>query len=251
VPNYLNRVSLLPLVLVFACAAGDKSTQPPANETFAASPSDSLGARFPAPKSALTIDAKSEKSLDDLLADVSRSTGVVFSIDENTVRPMLRKAHVSISQPVTIETGSVYPWFESLLTQHGFYLASLTDAAPPLVAVYARNSPQSHVGSPPSLAVPADRIDFCRQHPALLVTTTVDLPHVDVRTLGNSLRGITGNDQAGMIMPAANTNTVVLSGTGQTIANLVDLLNRVESAAAQGGDWREALQVEVKKASAK
>jgi hypothetical protein len=191
--------------------------------------SDELSRCFPPARTALRIDP-GERALPlfDVVARLSAATGVVYSYDTPT-EIALRKAVVQLSAPVRVEASEAYRWTEALLAQHGFRIAAVPGSEPPLATI-------GRVGFSPTLTspllVPSERVDFLREHPALLVTTTMSLPHVDVRTLGNSLRGITGNDRNGVVMPIANTSTILIQGDGAMVADLVVLLERVDALAA-------------------
>jgi hypothetical protein len=158
---------------------------------------------------------------------------------------MLHASAVRLSTPASIEPGHVYPWVETLLVQHGFMLGSPTNAEPPIVAVMSHGP--GGAGARPALAIDAKDLEFCRSHPAVLVSTTLQLPHVDVRTLANSLRGIAGDAQFSGILPVGNTNSLFLTGTGAWLADTADLLRRVDAAAANGEDPRAALAKEAAK----
>jgi general secretion pathway protein D len=61
------------------------------------------------------------------------------------------------------------------------------------------------------------------------------LPHTDVRTLGNSLRGLTSADPSGQqgVIPVGNTNSVILSGFASSVASMARILRLVDEESAR------------------
>lgn len=230
--------SLCLSLIAAACASHEHAAAP--SRSFGAR---ELSARFPAAKARLEIESgDASGSLEQLLQRVSQNTGLVFSCDQ-TARDRLRATKLQLSTAVSIESAHVYPRIESLLVQHGVVLSSPTSAQPPVVQVGGISQPN---GVPPTaLTIELAELAFCREHPAVMVSVTLELPHLDVRTLGNSLRGMTSNPNGDEgILPVANTNSIMLNGTGGSVANLVELLQRVDIAAANGHDQREVLAAE-------
>jgi len=214
-----------------ACEATSQSTHESSPAPAVATGSAKKGALLPAPSGPLDLTgaAGSKLSLDELLARLSKLTGVTFSTNEE-VDARLKQTKFALSQDTRVPAADVYPWVESILHQNGYSLGVLKSGESALVGVYTPIG--ANMSTAPSLAVDADQLDECRTHPALLVTTTVNLPHTDVRTLGNSLRGITSDPSAGSgVIPVGNTNSVILTGTGRNVADLVALLRTIDEKA--------------------
>jgi hypothetical protein len=178
---------------------------------------------FPAPDGAITLGP--DHTLMDLLTAVEDVTGLTFSTDVPT-RQQLQMTTVGISREVTVPAESVYVWAGGLLLQNQFFLGDLTGSEPRLVGVYGTR------GNPPMFELAVEDLTSYAQHPGLVVQTTVWLEHIDVRTLGNSLRGLTsdGSGRQGVI-PAGNTNSVLLSGTVRQVTELVETLQRINAEA--------------------
>jgi hypothetical protein len=230
--------------LLLASCASDGSDAPQADDRASQQRSapEEPSARFPAARTALRIDpGERGVALSDVLGQLSASTGLVYAFDAHT-RAALEATRVQLSSPVTVEPRHAYPWVEALLLQHGFQVSAAPGTEPPLATV--RSSGTLDGVAPSAFAVGAEDRAFLREHPALLVTTTVHLPHVDVRTLGNSLRGLAGDSSSANMFPVANTNSVVVAGTASYVADMVELFERVEELAAAdlGLDTRAALE---------
>jgi hypothetical protein len=200
-----------------------------------------LRSLLPLPKKSIALASTKENplTLDVLLTRLSEETGVTFSC-ETVVRNLLLRQRVEISQSVELAPEQAYPWIEGLLVQNGYQLGILNIEAKPLVGVYPMFRQSGPSADPVSHFVPIERIGECRVHPALMVTTVIDMgPNIDARTLGNSLRGLTGNDQFASIMPVANLNSVIVKGFGLSVVNLADLLATTRQQADDAAKVRE------------
>ena len=71
--------------------------------------------------------------------------------------------------------------------------------------------------------------------------TVLDLPHVDVRQLGNSLRALT-NDPSGTqsIIPVGSSNSLILTGQGTDLSDLAAMLLLIEEQARAAWEERPA-----------
>jgi hypothetical protein len=237
--------AVLAALLLASCASSVETGEPRAGERVPEqrSPAGELSARFPAARTALRIEDREGTgvALSELLSQLSASTGLVYAFDHHT-SGRLETSRVQISAPVTVEPRHAYPWVEALLLQHGFEVSAAPDTVPPLATVRAADGPNR--ANLPMLAVSPEHRAFLREHPALLVNTTVSLPHLDVRTLGNSMRALSGGIPSANILAVANTNSVVVAGTASYVADMVELLERVDELAEAdiGLDTQAALE---------
>ena len=221
---------------LFACAAPTVSSAPGLRaEVVSLSPHQAL---LPAPNGPLDLSSSegNELTLAELLARLSKCTGVTFSTEDST-GDRLKKTAVVITPSKRVPAPEVYPWVESILQQNGYSLGVLKAGDAPLVGVYFNMA--ARLSNPPMITVEADCIEECRMHPALFVTTVVTLPNTDVRTLANSLRAISSDSPASMAIPVGNTHSVILAGSGQQVFNLVQMLKTIDARTpppAQGDD---------------
>lgn len=203
-----------------------------------------LELRFPRASRSLAVGgADRALSLAELAKSVSLSTGLVYSFDARTQRALEEALPVLTRPEFEVAPEQLYRWFETLLLQHGFVVSAPTALTPPLAFI------ELATGSLPASAaldVPFEHLALLAEHPALRVALTLRLPHLDVRTLGNSLRSLTSQGQ-NSILPVANTNSLVLSGDGHFVRNCAELLLRVDQSCERdlALDQREVLQREL------
>ena len=87
--------------------------------------------------------------------------------------------------------------------------------------------------------MPVKDIGLYARHPAVLITTMIELPSTDVRTISNSMRGLLSDTITQQIIPVGNTNSLVLGGSGASIANLVTVLRECDEGAKRAEEARQ------------
>lgn len=186
----------------------------------------------------IQIGESSQPTLSQVLQQLTASTGVSFTA-VHSVRRELETIPCGLLASVTIPPAEAWLWVESLLQNEGFALGLLSTDAPCLVAVYPLQPRAGEAWVRNYTTVASSEIESLAEHPALLVSTTLELPHTDVRQLGNSLRGLT-TDPTGQqnVIPVGSTNSVILTGTGRQILQLVTMLKEVNAAEAKAIERR-------------
>jgi len=227
----LALVSILPFTL--ACQTAYASPG-------GAHPKAPAAGLLPPAKNAIEIqiEERSQPTLSQVLQQLTASTGVSFTA-VHSVRNELESVPCGVLASVTIPPAEAWVWVESLLQNEGYSLGVLSASAPCLVAVYPGQPRAGEAWVRAYSTVAASEIEALAEHPALLVSTTLELPHTDVRQLGNSLRGLT-TDPTGQqsVIPVGNTNTVILAGSGRQVLQLVTMLREVDAAEAKAIESR-------------
>lgn len=163
------------------------------------------------------------------------ATGKNFNYDVQNVGPLLAQAKVRMFGEKRIPKSEFYEFYQILMFIHGF---TITKVGPDHLAVYLiqtltpTKAPGSALKDDAIYVEPTDLDKFVDQV-ATQIMTVLHLPNTDVRTLGNSLRGLTGNDQTGTIMPVANTNSVVLRGFAPSVVAIARILSLVDDLAGR------------------
>ena len=225
---------LTSVVLATSCAAPTSSSQTPAKVAATE--------LFPEPKSGMSIPAEpgKEMKLDELLLEFSKVTGLHLVIDKETVH-IVQLMSTGLVDRVEVPASEVYPFVESLLVYNGIVLSPLTKHEPRLVAVDSMSMGAQRGGSLRNSAtfVPVEEIPAYSRHPAILVTTVINLPSVDVRTLSNSMRTMFTDANTQQIIPVGNSNALILTGFWY-VALLSFLQGRVRTRTHLGAPPRAA-----------
>lgn len=197
---------------------------------------------FPTPSAGLKIQIApgEEMSLERLLDEFSRVTGQNLLISNDTCSA-LKSVPTGLNRSVEVPASGVYSFVENILAHNQYVLEVLSDHEPRLLAVHnlaqGRNSNRSL--SDLAQYVPVKDIDLYARHPAVLVTTMIELPSTDVRTISNSLRSLLSDAVTQQIIAVGNTNTLVLGGSGASIANLVTVLRECDESARRAEEARQ------------
>jgi general secretion pathway protein D len=163
------------------------------------------------------------------------ATGKNFNYDAATVGAQLAQTGVRMFGEKRIPKSEFYEFYQILMFIHGY---SITKVGPDHLAVYLIQSslpgkaPQGSLKEDAIYVEPGDLDRFADQV-ATQIMSVLHLPNTDVRTLGNSLRGLTGNDQTSTIMPVANTNSVVLRGYAPNVVAIARILSLVDELAGR------------------
>lgn len=128
-----------------------------------------------------------------------------------------------------------YSFFQIIMFIHNF--ACVEVGAPPLTVIVlqslsgARGNAQGSVRQKSIYVLPEELDDYADQ-PATAITTVVTLPNTDVRQLSNSLRSMITNQETLNMVPAGNSDSLILQGFGSQIAQLAKLLFLIDEESA-------------------
>ena len=225
-----------PLVIAALCAAplvpGTTNPQDtaPASAPAEVAQADPFG--FPTPSDGLLIESSEEdpislKAVLDTYGKVTSQT-VIYS-DET--KAFLQGTSLNFSGPLEVPAERVQVTIENLIAMNDFVMVPLTDSAPRLIQIVSLQTAARNSIRKSAVHVHADHLDLAAEHPAVICSTVVDLPHIDVRQLSNSMRTIISDSNTQQIVPASN-HAMVLVAPGDQLANLARMLKIVDEAAA-------------------
>ena len=185
----------------------------------------------PAREALHLVPGEKKKALtcQDLLTELGRVTGVTFSADSE-VRTALARTNLGITGDLDVPAENAWALAESLLVARGF-LFEVLSRDPFLVDVLS-SQPLARGSAPRTRAgfVPYESLSTWADHPGFLIRTTVDLPALNTRDLSNSMRQMFTDPQTQQIIPLGNTQTLMLCGTGSQVADVADMLLRLDRA---------------------
>ncbi len=153
-------------------------------------------------------------------------------IEGPDTRNQLRTLRCGFNPPVEVAPDHVHAFVESVLKANDFVLGFAHAKDPVLLSVTSTNV--AGRGNPRADApfVPAAELPQWTAHPDFLITTCVDLPGVDVRTLSNSMRQMFSDQQTQQIIPVGNTDGLIVTGFGSDVADITTMLRSLSDAAA-------------------
>jgi len=189
---------------------------------------------FPMPKEGLTItvDHVGDKSmrLDALVDEFSRVTGITIQTVKDS-QSNLRAVPIGLNRTIVVPPSEVYRIFETLLVANEFALIHLSDVEPRIWVVqsFTARGPQLRSNA---LYVAESDLGQWASHPATLITTTVNLPNTDVRTLSNSMRSMFTDANTQQIIPVGSTGLLVtgFAGNVNALVRMFRFIDGLESA---------------------
>jgi len=187
---------------------------------------------FPAVKEGISIKAGTDgdTKLTQLLNDFSRVTGNTLLITKE-VRTLLENSNTGLNKSLDVPADRVYPIVESILVHNDFVLSLRSEREPRLIAVESVNAGRHSPLRNGAVVIPPQDLDAWSQHPEFLVTTVLDLPYTDVRTLSNSMRTLFTDQATQVIIPVGNSNSLIMTANGTELASLARILRTVDETA--------------------
>lgn len=155
---------------------------------------------------------------------------ITFSAE---TKAQLEATLVQLDRSLSVPAAQVQQAFEVMLRQSGFSLAIESAAAPRILRIRSMNSPESAELRQTSKLVSTAQLDLARRHPAMQFHVVVELPHLDVRQVSNSLRSIITDSRTTMLLPAGNSHSMVIGGFGDWVHENAGMLQAMDAAAAQ------------------
>ena len=221
------------LMLSFvACSLGCAATTPSSGDANGGPISSSSEPRFPGlppAQAPLRLRASSELSMAEVMDRVARNSGQHLSMTDQT-RVRLSQQRIQLPEDLTVPEGEVYSFIEAALIEGEFFLAPVKGGEVPVLGVYSGPSLQN--AAPIQIEL-ADVAAYA-EHPALLVSTTVRLPHTDTRILQTQLRAKVTSIGV-RSMTSVGRHGLLLCGTGTHVAEMVEFLLEIDQLNAQEG----------------
>ncbi|MFT5475802.1 MAG: hypothetical protein ACI8Y8_001135 [Planctomycetota bacterium] len=197
---------------------------------------------FPEASADLTLDVGDDGSYPNMMAlanDYAQLTGQHLLIGTET-RAILESSPTGIQARIVVPKVHVQAFFETLLIENQFMLQLLRESSPRLLTIQSLRTQERNTARARARLVPREHLELMRDHPAMLVTTTLALPYTDVRQLSNSMRTIITDANTQQMLPAGNSSSLVLTGFGTATADLVLMLERIDAESKVGWERDEA-----------
>jgi len=165
----------------------------------------------------------------DLVTRYGQLTGqrMLYSAETETY---LENARIPLDRPTNVAPVELQGFFESLLFTSDFVLTIERAQHPRLVRVQSLQTAARNQIRSSARYVTTNELELMRAHPALLFTTVIELPNTDVRQVSNSLRTMITDANTMSLLPAGNSNSMVITGFGPLVAGLIEQLKLVDAA---------------------
>jgi len=165
--------------------------------------------------------------------DVARAyglaTGQRLAIDQQT-RQVLGQTPAPLDRATSVPAAEVQGFVEALLRSSSCVMTIDRSSEPRLIGIHSLMTQGRNGIRTRAISVDSARIDVLRRHPAVLFSTVVDLPNVDVRQMANSLRTMITDTSTSQMLPAGSTNSMIIIGFGPTVADRIEELRAIDAA---------------------
>jgi general secretion pathway protein D len=158
-------------------------------------------------------------------------TGITFTYTEETFT-FLNSAQVRLIGTKTVPKDEFYNFFQILMVINEFVCTEIGADPISVIEITSLQTGQRNTIRKDSVFVEPEDLDRYSDQPATLITTVVSLPNTDVRQLSNSMRTMISDTNTQQMLPAGNTNSMVLVGFGSNVVALARMLNIVDEASA-------------------
>lgn len=178
-------------------------------------------------------DPSEAVTLAEFVKVCQEATGRNFTYDQQT-DGLLQAQQLRMFGTKRIPKADFYAFFQIMMFINDF---ATIEVGPPHLSVVVIQSLAGTGGGARGIRQratyvdPSDLDQYANQ-PAVLITTTVNLPNSDVRQLSTSLRALLTDNNTQNISPAGQSNNLVLTGFGSNIAALANLLILIDEQSA-------------------
>ena len=175
-------------------------------------------------------DPQSALTLEDFVKTCQEATGLNFVVPPDSEGP-LANGNVRMFGQKRIPKRDFYSFFQIIMFINDFACIEVGSGPLRVIVVQQLSSAQGRTGTNikqrAEYVLPNDLASYADE-PATLITTVVTLPNVDVRQLSNSLRALMSDSVTQNMLPVGNSDSLVLTGFGSNIWQLVQLLQLVD-----------------------
>ncbi len=159
------------------------------------------------------------------------ATGINFTYGKDA-QQLLAQTPLRMFGPKRIPKADFYNFFQIMMVINDFVC---TKIGPDHLSVVVISSLGAGARGPQlrgeATYVQPDDLDRYSDQPAILITTVIDLPNTDVRTLSNSMRTMFQDANTQQIIPVGSSNSLIITGFGSNVASIVKMLRFVDDAA--------------------
>ncbi|HIG86325.1 MAG TPA: hypothetical protein EYQ25_04705 [Planctomycetes bacterium] len=160
-------------------------------------------------------------------------TEINFTYDDQT-KQLLSAKPITLLGTKVVPKKDFYSFFQIILFINDFVTTKVGEGALAVIQIEALAGAGGRAGTPRAdgILVEEENLSDYAAQPATRITTVISLPNTDVRNLTNTLRTLFAGDANGSMLPAGNSNSVVIIGFGSTVVAMARMLRIVDEAAA-------------------
>ncbi|QDV07141.1 Putative type II secretion system protein D precursor [Planctomycetes bacterium Poly30] len=226
-PLALAFLWALPLTLVSAAGAAAAPQQNPQQDTA------DLATIVEVEGSYVLNFAQSEEedsmSLYQFTQACQEVTDLQFTWNQDT-EGLLKQNKVRLLGQKTIKKDRFYSFFQVMMIISDFVCTEVGEDDIAVIKIDSlTTTARNNLRSGAIYVEPENLADY-QDQPATLITTVVTLPNTDVRQVSNSMRTMITDANTQQMLPAGNSNSMVLVGFGSNVVALANMLSIIDEA---------------------
>ena len=168
-------------------------------------------------------------TLEDFVQTCQTVTGITFTYDTET-QGYLSNAKVLLIGSKKVPKKDFYNFFQILLVINNFVCTQVGPEPISVIEITSLDTGARSTIKSASTYVDPENLSKYENQPATLITTVIHLPNTDIRQVTTSLRQMFPDPNTQSMLPAGNTNSVVLTGFGTNVVSLARMLTIVDNA---------------------
>lgn len=156
-------------------------------------------------------------------------TGLQFTWGEDT-ESLLKQRKVRLIGTKKIPKESFYSFFQVMMIISEFVCSEIGEDDIAVVKIDSLTGAGRSNLRASAIYVEPDDLATYSNKPATLITTVVTLPNTDVRQVSNSMRTMITDANTQQMLPAGNSNSMVLVGFGSNVVAMANMLKIIDEA---------------------
>ena len=158
-----------------------------------------------------------------------RVTDFEFTWSED-VEGLLKNSRVRLIGTKTIDRNRFYSFFQVMMIISQFVCTEIGEDDIAVVNIESLVGAQRSNLRAGAVYVEPSELETYADQPATLITTVVTLPNTDVRQVSNSMRTMITDANTQQMLPAGNSNSMVLVGFGSNVVAMANMLKIIDEA---------------------
>lgn len=198
-------------LLALACSSTSDAAHDDASASVAAPDSGRLADLLPRPRETFWLRATptSAPSLEDVLVQLERATGVHFVVPD-AAREQLKRRGSGLLSDLEVPPSAAWRVVETMLAENGFLIEPSRAGSPVTITLVALMSNEPGNLKSRAIEIDAAELEECLSHPAVLFLVVIDVDSLDARQLSTSLRQLFPDQHTQSILPVTSSQLLMV-----------------------------------------
>ena len=174
-------------------------------------------------------DPESSMTLERFVLACEEVTRINFTYSDET-SSLLKTSKVRLLGTKRVPKSDFYSFFQIIMVINDFVCSEIGEEPLSVVVIDSLKTQARNTIRADAIYVEPERLHEYANQPATLIMTVITLPNTDVRQLSNAMRTMITDANTQQMLPAGNTDSMVLVGFGSQVAATARMLRIVDEA---------------------